>query len=176
MSKTLVTELVKKPKTVRGDRMICFVCTGNTCRSPMAAAVFNDISIAPEVCSACDIEKLMSAKNIRATSAGLSAFYEPISENAVKALRDAGVPVTSKNNYEAHISENIELERVREAELVVGITSSHAMRLMSLFPQYASKITCMPKDIPDPFGGSLEEYKECLAAISEGVKEIYEKL
>lgn len=176
MSKTLVTELEKKPMSVNRDRAVCFVCTGNTCRSPMAAAVFNDMSLAPEVCSACDIEKLMSAKNIRATSAGLAAFGEPISENAVKALREAGVPVTAKNNYEAHISESIDLEKMREAELVVGISSSHALRLMSLFPQYASKITCMPKDIPDPFGGSLEEYKECLEAISEGVKEIYEKL
>jgi protein-tyrosine-phosphatase len=34
----------------------------------------------------------------------------------------------------------------------------------------------MPEDIPDPWGGSLEDYKECLEKISAGVKKIYERL
>ena len=50
------------------------------------------------------------------------------------------------------------------------------MRLMAEYPQFASKITCMPKDISDPYGGSLEVYRECLEQIREGVEKIYEKL
>lgn len=176
MTETLVTQLEKKDGAQTGERVICFVCTGNTCRSPMAAAVFNDMSLAPEICTACDFEKLLSAKNIRAVSAGLAAFGEPISENAVTALREAGVASTPRNDYASHVSSGIDLETVRSAELIVGISSSHAMRLMAAFPRYASKITCMPKDIPDPWGGSLEDYKQCLKMITEGVREIYEKL
>lgn len=176
MAEILVPELEKSHEATSGERYICFVCTGNTCRSPMAAAVFNDMSIAPEICSACDMEKLLNAKNIRALSAGLSAFGEPISKNAAEALKEAGIPSTPKNCYESHISESIELDTVKKCELVVGISSSHAMRLMAMFPQFASKITCMPEDIPDPWGGSLEDYKECLEKISAGVKKIYERL
>jgi len=173
-----VLERELEKATVKGgsERFVCFVCTGNTCRSPMAAAVFNNMSLAPEVCTMCDMEKLLNAKNIKALSAGLAAFGEPISENAVKALEEAGIPSTPKNDYKGHISCGIELDVMQKCELVVGMSSSHAVRLMAMFPQFASKITCMPEDIPDPWGGSLEDYKECLAKISEGVGKIYESL
>lgn len=176
MAETLVTELEKKPETKGGERLVCFVCTGNTCRSPMAEAVFNSISRIPEICTACDVERLLNAKGIKAVSAGLAVFGEPISEKACIALEDAGIPSTGYNDYRSHVSREIDFETMKKAELVVGISSSHAMRLMAMFPEHASKITCMPKDIPDPWGGSLEDYKKCLAEISEGVKEIYEKL
>lgn len=176
MAKALVTEQKEKQETEFTERLVCFVCSGNTCRSPMAQAVFNHMSLAPEICSACDIEKLLNAKNIRAVSAGLAAFGEPISENAVVALEEAGIPSLTRNDYKSHTSREIDSETMRKAELIVGITSSHAVRLMAMFPQYASKITCMPKDISDPWGGSLDDYKECLSEISEGVREIYEKL
>lgn len=176
MNKTLVTEIAEKAEAKGGERLVCFVCTGNTCRSPMAAAVFNHISLAPEICTACDVEKLMGRKNIKALSAGLAAFGEPISENACIALEEAGIPSTVRNDYKSHVAREIDLETMQKAELVVGISSSHAMRLMVTFPQFASKITCMPKDIPDPWGGSLEDYKICLEEISAGVKEIYDRL
>ena len=176
MAETLVTELEKKPDTKSGERLVCFVCTGNTCRSPMAAAVFNNISRVPEICTACDIEKLLNAKGIKATSAGLAAFGEPISSHARTALEEAGIPSTPYNDYASHRSREIDFETMKKAELVVGISSSHAMRLMAMFPEHASKITCMPKDIPDPWGGSLEDYKSCLEEITDGVKKIYERL
>ena len=123
MTETLVTELEKKQGPKRGERLVCFVCTGNTCRSPMAEAVFNQMSRIPEICSACDIEKLLQAKGIKAVSAGLAAFSEPISEYACQALEEAGVPSTPNNNYRAHVSENVDIEVIRKAELVVGISA-----------------------------------------------------
>ena len=129
-----------------------------------------------EPCSACDPQTLLKGKNIRAVSAGLAAFGEPISKNACSALLDAGIPSLPDNDYLSHVSHAVESDILSRAELIVGISSSHAIRLMAAFPHLANKITCMPKDVPDPYGGDLEEYKACLATISEGVREIYEKL
>lgn len=175
MTDTLVTELEKKLCKSRGQRLVCFVCTGNTCRSPMAEAVFNHIARVPEICTACDPKKL-GGKDLRATSAGLAAFGEPISPHACTALEESGIPSLPDNDYKSHTSREIDLETMRCADLVVGISSSHAMRLMAAFPQFASKITCMPEDIPDPYGGSLEDYRACLEKIRAGVEKIYEGL
>lgn len=176
MSDTLVKALEEKPKTGESLRLVCFVCTGNTCRSPMAEAVFNHMARKPRLCSMADVEKLVNAKDLRAVSAGLAAFGEPISENAVLALKEADIPSTPQNDYEGHISRGIDIEIMREAELIVGISSSHAMRLMALYPQFASKITCMPEDIADPYGGSPQVYRECLEQIKSGVEKIYSML
>ena len=152
---------------------VCFVCTGNTCRSPMAEAVFNHIFRVPPVCTACDMEKVLSAKSLRAISAGLYAMGDPIAKNAILALEDAGIPSAPDNDYKNHVSRPINPEIMEECDLVVGLTESHALQLMGWFPQYASKITSMPRSIPDPFGGDLEDYRACLAAITEGIREMF---
>ena len=152
---------------------VCFVCTGNTCRSPMAEAVFNHIFRVPPVCTACDMEKVLSAKSLRATSAGLYAMGDPIAKNAIAALEDAGIPSAPDNDYKNHISRPINPEIMEGCDLIIGLTESHALQLMGWFPQYASKITSMPRSIPDPFGGDLEDYRACLAAITEGIREMF---
>ena len=58
-------------------------------------------------------------------------------------------------------------------DAIVGITSEHAVRLIAAYPQYASKITCFPVDIPDPYGGDEEDYALCLAAIRRGIGEMF---
>ena len=152
---------------------VCFVCTGNTCRSPMAAAVLNHKTRIIEGSAACDINKLLSAKHIRATSAGLFGAGDPIARNAVAALEAAGIPSAPDNDYKNHVSRPINPEMMETADLVVGLTESHAMQLMGWFPSCASKITCMPHAIPDPVGGDEEDYAACLAAITEGIKELF---
>ena len=176
MADTLVTTLNKKTDTQARERLVCFVCTGNTCRSPMAAAVFNHLIGSTEVSGVGDFERLISDRGLRATSAGLCAHGEPISKNACEALFRAGISSREGNDYKAHVSRPIDEEIMRSAELVVGISSSHAMSLMMQYPQFASKITCMPQDISDPYGGSAEVYRECLAQIQRGVEEIYKRL
>ena len=125
-----------------------FVCTGNTCRSPMAAALFN---------------ALWQHRGI-AVSAGFSSDGSPISENAVLALRDRGIESCGKNDYENHVSRRITEEMIASAKVVIGISSRHTMALISAFPQYAEKIVSLG-EISDPYGGDLERYKRCLADI-----------
>ncbi|MBQ7381323.1 MAG: hypothetical protein IJW69_04510 [Clostridia bacterium] len=152
---------------------ICFVCTGNTCRSPMAEAVFNDMARIPPVCSMCDIERLVGGRPMRATSAGLFATGAPIAANAVSALERAGVRSLADNNYAEHLSRNLDAETVERCDLIVGMTGAHAMSLMAAYPEHASKITAMPVDIPDPYGMDGAAYDACLAAIKKGLLEMF---
>ena len=139
---------------------VLFVCTGNTCRSPMAAALYNHMTLPREVCSAC--ADSVSLRGV-AESAGLYADNgAPITPEAADALREAGVVSTPWNDYEAHTARTVTREMVESADLVVGITAGHAMELTMRFPECAGKIVAMPMDIADPFGQGAAVYRACL--------------
>ena len=152
-------------------RRILFVCTGNTCRSPMAAALLNDLSRPREICSAGE---LCAAPRYIATSAGLYANAgDPITPAAVQALREAGIKPHPDNDYTAHRARLVSAEMVAEADEIVGLTASHAMQLMLRFPEAASKISTLPMDIPDPYGRSAEVYRDCLAQLRYAIELAY---
>ncbi len=141
------------------DRCLCFVCTGNTCRSPMAEAFM----------------KSRGYKN--AFSRGISASEgEPISDGAVRALADAGIASVPGNDYESHRAKNISEDDLARADGVYCMTSSHAKMLMFFCPRFAGKIHVLPKDISDPYGGDLEQYKKTLAEISSALVELFPSL
>lgn len=123
---------------------ILFVCTGNTCRSPMAEGIFKSFTKDSPV-------------NFEIKSAGLSAIDgERVSENSVKACRDIGVDISG------HTATNIKNDDLKDTDLFVVMTMSHAKALMtSGVPQ--NKIYIL--NVEDPYGGSLEIYKECCESI-----------
>lgn len=130
-----------------------FVCTGNTCRSPMAEAVFN---------------RKAKGKGLPAValSAGLAADGSPLSGNAAEALAKHGIEGF------AHTSVTVTKEMCEEADVIVGITGRHASALTDRFPELFGKVFSFPIDIPDPFGMSLYIYERTLEEIEKGVDEI----
>ncbi|MBQ7474982.1 MAG: low molecular weight protein arginine phosphatase [Clostridia bacterium] len=135
-----------------------FVCSGNTCRSPMAAALFN---------------WLFGPDGRRASSAGLVANGSGISSGALHALKKRGVPSEGNNDYEKHVSRNVTREDIENARLVIAVTGFHATQLIMRFPEFATKISVLPEDVPDPFGGTDEEYDECLSMIERMLREVF---
>lgn len=162
---------LEKQLTEASDRpkRICFVCTGNTCRSPMAAAVANalahrELESFPEA-----VRPLVSPRLI-AHSAGLYASPgDPISQNAVSALEGAGIPAVDGLDYHNHTARTLSESEAETYDLLIGLTREHAFSLLLQFPHLAQRITVFPTDIPDPYGGSPEVYRNCLDRIIEGV-------
>ena len=141
-----------------GSKRICFVCTGNTCRSPMAAAVANAIAKSEGL-------------SILADSAGLyAAEGEPIAEYAVQALERVGIESIDGRDYHAHTANNLTDALVAGADWLIPMTQTHAMELILRYPDAVKKIVCMPHRIFDPYGGNLQVYEACLAEIVNGVR------
>lgn len=141
-------------------RRICFVCTGNTCRSPMAEAVARHLLLTRKPSVATEV-----------FSAGLYANSgEPISRQAIAALEEAEISPDQTRDYHMHTAHNLGAEEAERYDLLVGMTGSHAMELMMRFPMLAQRITCMPTPISDPYGGDLDTYRACLAEIRAGVQ------
>ena len=69
-----------------------------------------------------------------------------------------------------HTAHTLTAEDAAQFDLLIGLGGGHVMELMMRFPQLAQRITCMPKSIPDPFGGDLSTYAACLEEIIDGVK------
>jgi len=132
---------------------VLFVCTGNTCRSPMAEAVYNYYAKKYGIAT-------------KAVSAGVAASGAKMSSHARTALIEAGY---IDENYE-HISRQIDEGMCMSADSIVGMTEAHAMRLLMHFPVCATKIRALEKDIVDPFGGYIDTYRESLSEIAEAIK------
>ena len=153
--------------------IILFVCTGNTCRSPMASALLNDMATkGPLVLRGPDSVRPLG--KIEAVSAGLSVFPGmPISDEAVRALETRGILSTQQNPYKLHRARAVDEAMMRRADVVIGISKSHASALMLRFPECADKIFCMPEDIPDPYGCGDEIYLSCLDRMKQCLEQIF---
>jgi protein-tyrosine phosphatase len=134
---------------------VCFVCTGNTCRSPMAEAVYNHFA------------KKSGVKSY-AVSAGLDPReHDSINARAAAALESRGIEVP--DHFAVEISDDI----MRGCDKIIGITEGHMMRLILLFPYAAMKISAFPENVSDPWGGDLSVYEECLDTIIKNIKEMF---
>jgi len=109
-----------------------------------------------------------AAIGITAESCGLRAEYgSRMSANAVKALNICDP---------AHKSRQVSAAILKECDLIYGMTVHHEARLKEDFPEFADKISSMPSDVGDPYGGDLEVYEQCFENIKKSVDTIIESL
>lgn len=117
---------------------ILFVCTGNTCRSPMAEGYLKSKGI----------------EGVTVLSRGLAADGSPVSLNSKTAMDEAGIDIGS------HISKQITADDINKADKIICLSPSHKAVLLSAgVPE--NKLYILGDGISDPFGGSIETYRRC---------------
>jgi L-threonylcarbamoyladenylate synthase len=145
----------------RVETSVLFVCTGNTCRSPMAEAVARHLLAKPGV----------TMKPTRVSSAGVSAFDgDPMTPEAGEALGGLGI----KPGPSPHRATHLTRAMVEGADVIFAMTRGHAQRVLEVAPGAKDKIVLLDpsgRDIPDPIGGTLADYRNAAQAIAKFVEQ-----
>lgn len=140
---------------------ILFVCTGNTCRSPMAEGILNRLN-------------LEEGLNLKAQSAGIFASNNgSISTRAVEALKEIQIDI------DKYTSKSIDSINIKSMDLILAMGNSHKNFLLERYPEIEDRIFLLneyafarDEDIEDPFGGDLEKYKIVRDQIYKAILEI----
>ena len=133
-------------------KIIC-VCTGNTCRSPMAAAL---------------LQRLLPGAEV--SSAGLYAEEGmPASRHALLAMDEMGLDIS------AHRARRFRPE-MAEGALLLAMTRAHARALRGMCPGARVELFLGDEDVPDPLGQGMEAYERTAQVLAEGAAALAKRL
>lgn len=145
---------------------VLFICTGNICRSPAAAALLRQ----------------------RLEQEGLTDWYvesagtwtvdgRPASRHVVQLMLERGLDIT------AHRSRAVNQRIIAPADLVLVMTHSHAEALRLEFPGQADRVYLLSEmqderryDIDDPYGGSMAEYRANVSQLADLIETGFDRI
>jgi protein-tyrosine-phosphatase len=147
---------------------VLFVCSGNSCRSPMAKGIFDKIV-------KDDTRKIV---DIISFSAGTSAIQGQLpNENAQKAVLKYGADIRH------HLSTQLTKERIKIADLILVMEQKHKDIILEMYPRVKAKTFVMTnyiskatESIPDPLGHSLKTYQATADKLHRLLVKIYKKI
>lgn len=136
-------------------KRILFVCTGNTCRSPMAECLF----------------RAMADDRWQVSSAGICALSgAPASDGAQRAMQRRGLSLAS------HRSQAVTPALLSPADLIVGMSHAHIQQLRMLYPNCSTPMLALDNPpVSDPYGGDDAAYERAAQAIERQLPQLLHK-
>ena len=136
-------------------KKIMFICSGNTCRSPLAEGLFKNYL------------QQNNITEVEVSSAGISVFPgDEVSINSAFVAMNRGV------NISLHRARKLNPQHIIETDLFVCMTESHS----SVISKYCDSSKIMTLNVSDPYGQSVEEYEKCAKQIEKAFPQILEKI
>ena len=148
-----------------GQKLILFVCTGNSCRSVMAEYLLRDM--------------VQDRPEIEVESAGTGVFlHAAASSETLRVLRQEGLDAS------AHQSQPVTNVLLQKSDLILVMTAVHRQQIVDRLPSVANRVYLLREftgepvsvaaslDIPDPMGRPAQAYEESLLMIKEAVAKL----
>lgn len=139
---------------------ILYVCSGNTCRSPMAEALTRKLLAHRLNVSEAELE----SKGFYVRSAGALAMPGArATPQAVEAVRELQADLTK------HRSQPLTLELIHQSDLILVMSSAHARAVQAMAPSASDKIVLLSDegDIEDPIGAEVAVYRSLAAKMEQ---------
>ncbi|MCG8449524.1 MAG: Sua5/YciO/YrdC/YwlC family protein, partial [Pirellulales bacterium] len=145
--------------------LVLLVCTGNTCRSPMAEVIMRHLVAEKLNCAVSELDQ----RGVLIASAGIAAVSAcgPSAE-AVEVMKIRGFDLSK------HESQPLTDKLVRHADIILTLTDSHRYALARRWPECEGRTQTLRRDgrdINDPIGGSLAVYRDCAEQITDALKQ-----
>lgn len=140
-----------------------FVCTGNTCRSPMAGALARDLLARKLGCG----ESELSANGVDVSSAGTAGGGGGAAGHAVAVMARRKLDIAN------HVSAGLTAEMIDRADEILVMTHSHRQSVLAMVPSAGERVRLVlgDRDLDDPIGGSEDDYERCARALTNGISD-----